>query len=112
MHDADTELREAAHSGDLDRVTAALAQGGVPRATDARGYDALLVAAAAGYRPIVEKLLSAGADVNAALPAGFNALHLVIEHTRNRPRDFRVTVEREGKSVELSDRNEIREATG
>lgn len=105
-------LRQAAYDGKLPALMTEIERGADLEARGEHGWTALLAAAREAFRPGVEALLRAGANVNATLDAGFNGLHLVIEHTKDRPRDFRVTLTRNGQEVTLTDRAEIRAAIG
>lgn len=57
-------------------------------------------------------LIDKGADVTARLSDGFSALHIFTKHFRNRPRNFTVTIQRNGEDVVLRDPDEIRRAVG
>lgn len=112
-HGATKDLREAAHAGDLPALRAALAAGADVNGADERGWTALLVASMEAFREGVELLLAAGADPNQRLAdGGFGALHHVIQHTKDRPLDYTVTLVRDGEQVVLTERDEIRAEIG
>ncbi len=67
------EIFEAVRAGDVARA-AALARGGAAREADADGATALMLAANLGNLAMVEALVAAGADVNAADARGFTPL--------------------------------------
>lgn len=105
-------LRMAAYRGHLSVLQEQIAAGVDVNVADDRGWTALLVAAREAFRDGVEALLAAGADPGIVLPDGFTALHLVIQHTKDRPLDFKVTVVRDGVERVLTGRDEIRAETG
>ncbi|QKG22982.1 ankyrin repeat domain-containing protein [Actinomadura verrucosospora] len=105
-------LRTAAYLGDLAVLKEQIAAGADVNAADERGWTALLVAAREAFRDGVEALLAAGADPGIALPGGFTALHQVIQHTKDRPVKYEVTVVRDGVETVLTGRDEIRAETG
>jgi ankyrin repeat protein len=76
-HGGDTALLFAARSGDAASATLLLAHGANVNDADAWGVSAMVMAAHAGYRELVELLLQRGADANAEA-AGFGALHAAI----------------------------------
>jgi ankyrin len=78
-HGADTALMFAARVGDLDSAKLLVAAGANVQDHDAWGVSAAALAAHSGYGALVEFLLDAGADPNAAA-AGFTALHAAIMH--------------------------------
>ncbi|WUH99571.1 ankyrin repeat domain-containing protein [Spirillospora sp. NBC_00431] len=102
----------AAYRGHLSVLQEQIAAGVDVNVADDRGWTALLVAAREAFRDGVEALLAAGADPGIVLPDGFTALHLVIQHTKDRPLDFKVTVVRDGVERVLTGRDEIRAETG
>jgi len=76
-HGGETALLFAARSGDLDSARLLLAAGANVHDADAWGVTAMVLAAHAGHRELVEFLLEKGADPNASAP-GFAALHIAI----------------------------------
>lgn len=76
-HGNDTALMFAARVGDLESARLLVAAGADVNDKDAWGVSALTLAAHSGFATLVEYLLEAGADPNAA-DAGFNALHEAI----------------------------------
>lgn len=64
----DTDLVDAAKSGDMAAVDAALAAGASPDAAIERGATALMMAAAYNRPEVVKKLIAAGADVERSHP--------------------------------------------
>lgn len=76
-HGADTALMFAARVGDLDSARLLVAAGANVQDQDAWGVSATVLAAHSGHGELVEFLLEAGADPNAAA-AGFTALHAAI----------------------------------
>ena len=62
--EADGALLEAAYAGNLEGVTAALAQGARTNATDSRGWTPLIYAAKLGHARTALYLIDHGADVN------------------------------------------------
>lgn len=59
----DTDLVDAAKSGDMAAVQSALAAGADVNATNERGATPLMMAAAYGHAEIAKKLIAAGADL-------------------------------------------------
>jgi ankyrin repeat protein len=76
-HGGDTALMFAARVGDLASAKLLVAAGAGVNDKDAWGVSALVLAAHSGFESLVDFLLEAGADVNAA-EAGFGALHEAI----------------------------------
>jgi ankyrin repeat protein len=76
-HGGETALLFAARAGDLESATRLVASGANVQDADAWGVSAMVLAAHAGHRDVVEFLLEKGADPNASAP-GFTALHLAI----------------------------------
>jgi ankyrin repeat protein len=76
-HGADTPLMFAARVGDLASAKLLVAAGANVDDQDAWGISATVLAAHSGFVPLVDFLLEAGADPNAA-EAGFSALHEAI----------------------------------
>ncbi|MEJ2086386.1 MAG: ankyrin repeat domain-containing protein [Acidobacteriota bacterium] len=70
----DAELCDAASSGNVSRVKALLADGVSADSADEDGTTALMAAAFAGEREIVELMLQAEADPNLQDEAGLTAL--------------------------------------
>ncbi|MGI5207652.1 ankyrin repeat domain-containing protein [Spirillospora sp. CA-108201] len=105
-------LRTAAYMGNLTVLKEQIAAGVEVNVADERGWTALLVAAREAFRDGVEALLAAGADPGIALPGGFTALHQVIQHTKDRPVAYEVTVVRDGVETILTGRDEIRAEIG
>ncbi|MEV4002295.1 ankyrin repeat domain-containing protein [Actinomadura sp. NPDC049753] len=105
-------LRTAAYMGNLTVLKKQIAAGVDVNVADERGWTALLVAAREAFRDGVEALLAAGADPGIALPGGFTALHQVIQHTKDRPVAYEVTVVRDGVETVLTGRDEIRAEIG
>ena len=73
----DTALLFAARVGDLESAKLLVAGGATVNDADAWGVSATTMAAHAGFTELVEWLLDAGADPNAAA-AGFTAMHAAI----------------------------------
>ncbi|WP_137703088.1 ankyrin repeat domain-containing protein [Marimonas lutisalis] len=69
-------LHEAAFSGDLEALRAALAQGADPDAPDATGATPLIVATTFDHPAAVEVLLSAGAAIDKPNGDGSTPLHM------------------------------------
>lgn len=59
------QLHQAAASGDVAGVTAALSRGVDPDSRDADGWTPLMLAAYGGYVGVLRTLVSAGADIDA-----------------------------------------------
>jgi ankyrin repeat protein len=76
-HGGETALLFAARAGDLDSAKLLLAAGANVHDADAWGVSAMVLAAHAGHRELVEFLLEKSADPNASAP-GFTALHIAI----------------------------------
>jgi ankyrin repeat protein len=76
-HGGETALLFAARAGDLESAKLLVASGANVQDADAWGVSAMVLAAHAGHRDVVEFLLEQGADPNASAP-GFTALHLAI----------------------------------
>ncbi len=76
------------------------------------GQTPLFEAAAEGLYEVVVYLHGHGADVNATLNTGANALFAIAEALEGRPSQFSVSVEQDGQSVVLTDPEAIREALG
>ncbi|OQS03573.1 hypothetical protein THRCLA_04112 [Thraustotheca clavata] len=58
-------LLEAVRAGKVDKVGTWLGRGGDPNATDEKGESILFIAASKGFDGIVQKILTAGGDINA-----------------------------------------------
>lgn len=76
-HGGETALLFAARAGDLESARLLVAAGANVNDADAWGVSAMVLAAHAGHRELVEFLLETGADPNASAP-GFTALHTAI----------------------------------
>ena len=76
-HGSDTALMFAARVGDLESARLLVAAGANVNDKDAWGISAVTLAAHSGFAALVDFLLEAGADPNAA-DAGFSALHEAI----------------------------------
>ena len=76
-HGGDTALMFAARVGDLSSAKLLLAAGANVNDADAWGISAMVLAAHAGYRELVDYLLETGADPSSSA-AGFSALHIAI----------------------------------
>ena len=76
-HGGYTALLFAARVGELESARLLIAAGADVDAVDAWGVSAMTLAAHSGFGDIVQELLEAGADPNAA-GAGFSALHLAV----------------------------------
>jgi ankyrin repeat protein len=76
-HGGDSALMFAARVGDLESARLLVRAGANVNDKDAWGVGALVLAAHSGFDPLVDFLLEAGADANAA-EAGFGALHEAI----------------------------------
>lgn len=76
-HGGNTPLMFAARVGDLESAVLLVEAGADVDDTDARGVSATVLSAHSGFAQLVEFLLDAGADANAA-EAGFSALHVAI----------------------------------
>lgn len=103
------------HQPDKDHlgVVKALVEGGADvNARAQNGQTPLFTAAATGLYEVVVYLHQHGADLNARLDTGATALHDIPEGIVDRPLNFRVTIQRDGKSVTLTDPEEIRRETG
>ena len=79
----ETALLFAARVGDLESAKILLARGANVNDADAWGVSAVTLAAHSGFTDLVELLLDARADPNAA-PNGFTALHEAIMHRDER----------------------------
>ena len=74
---SDVNLRNAASSGDIERVIGALAQGGRVTERSFEGFTPLLAASEKGHTDICGLLLAHGSNVNEAVPVTkHTALHL------------------------------------
>ena len=73
---ADTQLIEAAKTGDLARARGLLAKGAVPDTADRRGLTPLIWASASGHLELVRQLLESGASVDRRANDGTTALML------------------------------------
>ena len=80
--DAATALREAAQSGNLQRLQALLAGGTDIDARDAGGRTALMLAVLHDQTEAVNSLLAAGADPNAADTSGTTPLEAALARAR------------------------------
>ncbi|MBI2189468.1 MAG: ankyrin repeat domain-containing protein [Acidobacteria bacterium] len=76
-HGGETALLFAARAGDLESARLLLAARANVNDADAWGVSAMVLAAHAGHRELVEFLLEKGADPNSSA-AGFTALHIAI----------------------------------
>jgi ankyrin repeat protein len=76
-HGGDTALMFAARNGDLESAQLLVAAGAKVDDQDAWGVSATALAAHAGFTPIVEFLLSKGANPNTS-GGGFTALHAAV----------------------------------
>jgi ankyrin repeat protein len=76
-HGGETALLFAARTSDLESARLLLSAGANVQDADAWGVSAMVLAAHAGHREVVELLLEKGADPNASA-AGFTALHVAI----------------------------------
>jgi uncharacterized protein len=73
--DEDTRLLEAAKSGDEDEVSALLERGADPNTRDPeQAWTPLMRALEADHVGVAERLIEAGADVNAAAETGTTVL--------------------------------------
>jgi ankyrin repeat protein len=79
---SETQLHNAARTGNLKLLRARLQQGVNPDARNPSGRTALLEAAAAGHIETMRALLTAGASVNAAAPDGQTPLIEAAAHNR------------------------------
>ena len=73
-------LHNAAQTGDIEMLKAALATGTDVNARDSRGRTALMHAVDKGYLLLVSELLAAQADVNVRAPDGATALFMAVAH--------------------------------
>jgi Ankyrin repeats (many copies)/Ankyrin repeats (3 copies)/Ankyrin repeat len=106
-------LTVTAHNGDVAAVTSLLGTGADVNDVDRDGWTALRAAARGGQLAVVEVLLAAGADVQAFNSDHRNALTMAIDGIPNgRPVEFSVVVTRDGHTVSLTDRDEIRAEIG
>jgi hypothetical protein len=80
--DAATALREAAQSGNVQRVEALIAEGTDIDARDASGRSALMLAVLHDQKQAVSSLLAAGADPNAKDTSGTTPLAAAIAAAR------------------------------
>jgi len=69
---------EAIKRGDADAVRKLLEGGADANARDRHGQTGLMLAAQAGYRPVVETLLAHGANLNVTAKFGLSALMLAV----------------------------------
>jgi len=103
------------HLPDKDHlaVVKSLVEGGANvNATASNGQTPLFTAAAEGLYDVVVYLHRRGADLNARLDTGATAFHEIPDGIVNRPMNFQVTIQRDGKSVTLTDPEEIRQEIG
>jgi ankyrin repeat protein len=73
---ADTQLIEAAKTGDIARARELLTQGAAADASDRRGLTPLIWASASGHLELVRQLLESGASVDRRATDGTTALML------------------------------------
>jgi ankyrin repeat protein len=89
-----------------------IARGADVNAAAENGQTPIIDAAAEGFADVVELLCEHGADVNARLDTGANALHCLAQELKDRPRNVRVTVARKGKKVTLKSRAAVKKVLG
>ena len=77
-HGGETAFMFAARVGDLSSAKLLLAAGANVNDADAWGISAMVLAAHAGYRELVEITCSRPAPTRAPSAAGFSALHIAI----------------------------------
>jgi ankyrin repeat protein len=75
------------------------------------GRTALVLAALEGHLDLVRFLHERGARLDVEV-AGTNVLQLLAQEMEHRPRNVRVTVQRDGAKVEITDPDEIRKVMG
>jgi ankyrin repeat protein len=108
-------LNSYPHLPDKDHlgIVKTLVEGGADVKVKAQnGQTPLFTAAAEGLYEVVVYLHQEGVDINARLDTGANALHTTPDGIINRPLNFQVTLQQDGKTVTLTDPDEIRQATG
>ena len=93
-------------------VRALVKGGGDVHAKAQNGQTPLFTAAAEGLYRVVVYLHQQGADLNARLDTGATAFFEIPDGIINRPENFTVTVQRDGKPVTLTDPDQIRQAIG
>ena len=103
------------HAPDKDHmaVIQALVEAGANiHAAANNGQTPLISAAVEGHYDALVYFHERGADLNAVLDSGSNALFCIVEGLENKPLNVSVTIKRNGKDVVLTDPGEIREAIG
>ncbi len=79
LADANSDLLDAAHAGEIERMNVALEHGADANATGEAGITALMYAAASGHPEAVQRLLDAQARVNTRVgPNGITALRIAV----------------------------------
>lgn len=76
------------------------------------GQSILFEASAEGHYDVVKYLLEHGANPNTALDDGWTSLHYIADKASERMSNFKLIIEREGRRVEITDPDEIRELHG
>ena len=108
-------MKSLPHQPDKDplAVVQLLVENGADvHAATSNGQTPLFEAAAEGLYEVVIYLHQHGADVNATLDTGANALFAIAEALEGRPRNIKVTVERDDTTVTLTGLDAIRDALG
>ena len=83
LADGTGALLEAARKGDLTRVNAELARDpGLARVSNETGDTALHQAVEGGHLDVIDRLIAAGADINATRGDGFRPVHSAIHKLR------------------------------
>lgn len=106
------DLLTAAYQGDRGAIDAYLETGGDLDVRRADGFSPLFAAMEGKQPELAAYLVEKGAGARQVLPGGFTPLHVLIKQIRNRPLNFTVSVQRDGKTVTLTDPDEVRKEIG